>query len=112
LEATDSRYVNTGDSKPIAAFACTAEEFENGITNLIDLTPNLSFNKVIPWEAIGALAELSSLEHLNLQGCPVTAQGLGVLERCAGLRELVIEGGERVPEANLVFLARRWGPHR
>ncbi len=51
LEATDSRYVNTGDSKPIAAFACSAEEFESGIVNLIDLTPNLSFNKVIPWEA-------------------------------------------------------------
>ncbi|MBN2413072.1 hypothetical protein JXQ31_15405 [candidate division KSB1 bacterium] len=51
LEATDHRYVNTGDSTPIAAFACTAEEFENGIKNIIDLTPNLSFNKVIPWEA-------------------------------------------------------------
>ena len=51
LEATDSRYVNTGDSKPIAAFACSADEFDNGIENLIDLTPNLSFNKVIPWEA-------------------------------------------------------------
>jgi hypothetical protein len=51
LEATDSRYVNTGDSHPIAAFACTEDEFRNGITNLIDLTPNLSFDKVIPWEA-------------------------------------------------------------
>ncbi|HEX9652821.1 MAG TPA: glycosyl hydrolase [bacterium] len=51
LEATDNRYVNTGDSKPVAAFACTAEEFETEIKNLIDLTPNLSFNKVIPWEA-------------------------------------------------------------
>lgn len=51
LEATDSRYVNTGDSRPIAAFACSAEEFERGITHLIDLTPNLSFNKVVPWEA-------------------------------------------------------------
>jgi alpha-L-rhamnosidase len=51
LEATDSRYVNTGDSVPIAAYACSEEEFENGITNLIDLTPNLSFNKIIPWEA-------------------------------------------------------------
>ena len=51
LEATDSRYVNTGNSKPIAAFACSEEEFEHGITNLIDLTPNLSFNQVIPWEA-------------------------------------------------------------
>jgi len=51
LEATDSRYINTGDSKPIAAYACRREEFENGIENLIDLTPNLSFDKVIPWEA-------------------------------------------------------------
>jgi hypothetical protein len=51
LEATDSRYVNTGDSHPIAAFACTEEEYRTEIRNLIDLTPNLSFNKVIPWEA-------------------------------------------------------------
>ncbi|HEX2963734.1 MAG TPA: glycosyl hydrolase [Ignavibacteriales bacterium] len=51
LEATDSRYVNTGDSRPIAAFACSADEYKNGIKELIDLTPNLSFNKVIPWEA-------------------------------------------------------------
>ena len=51
LEATDDRYVNTGNSKPIAAFACSDEEYQNGITNLIDLTPNLSFNAVIPWEA-------------------------------------------------------------
>ncbi|MCF7885019.1 MAG: hypothetical protein K9M80_00865 [Candidatus Marinimicrobia bacterium] len=51
LEATDSRYINTNDAKPIAAYACSQEEFENGIENLIDLTPNLSFDKVIPWEA-------------------------------------------------------------
>ena len=51
LEATDDRYVNTGNSRPIAAFACSDEEFRNGIENLIDLTPNLSFNAVIPWEA-------------------------------------------------------------
>jgi hypothetical protein len=51
LEATDSRYVNTGDSKPIAAFACTNKEYQTKIEKLIDLTPNLSFNKVIPWEA-------------------------------------------------------------
>ncbi|UCE05604.1 MAG: hypothetical protein JSW07_18700, partial [bacterium] len=51
LEATDSRYINTGNSKPIAAFACSVDEFEHGIDNLIDLTPNLSFDKVIPWEA-------------------------------------------------------------
>lgn len=51
LEATDDRYVNTGNSRPIAAFACSDEEYQNGIKNLIDLTPNLSFNAVIPWEA-------------------------------------------------------------
>ncbi len=51
LEATDDRYVNTGNSKPIAAFACSDEEYHTGIKNLIDLTPNLSFNAVIPWEA-------------------------------------------------------------
>lgn len=51
LEASDHRYVNTGNSKPIAAYACSAAEYENGIENLIDLTPNLSFDKVIPWEA-------------------------------------------------------------
>jgi len=51
LEATDDRYVNTGNSNPIAAFGCTEEEYQNGIKNLIDLTQNLSFDKVIPWEA-------------------------------------------------------------
>lgn len=51
LEATDNRYVNTGDSYPIAAFGCTEEEFQNGIRNPIDLTQNLSFEKIIPWEA-------------------------------------------------------------
>lgn len=51
LEATDDRYVNTGNSKPIVAYACSEEEFKNGIKNLIDLTPNLSFDAVIPWEA-------------------------------------------------------------
>ncbi|MBI2619830.1 MAG: hypothetical protein HYW57_07090 [Ignavibacteriales bacterium] len=51
LEATDDRYVNTGDSHPIAAFGCTEDEFQTGIRNAIDLTQNLSFNKVLPWEA-------------------------------------------------------------
>jgi len=51
LEATDDRYVNTGNANPIAAFGCTEEEYQNGIKNLIDLTQNLSFDKVIPWEA-------------------------------------------------------------
>jgi hypothetical protein len=51
LEATDNRYVNTGDSYPVAAFGCTEEEFQTQITNPIDLTLNLSFERVIPWEA-------------------------------------------------------------
>jgi hypothetical protein len=51
LEATDSRYVNTGNSHPVAAFGCTEEEYQNGITHPIDLTQNLSFDKVLPWEA-------------------------------------------------------------
>ena len=51
LEASDNRYINTGNAKPIAAFVCKMDEFETGIKNIIDLTPNLSFEKVIPWEA-------------------------------------------------------------
>jgi hypothetical protein len=51
LEATDDRYVNTGNSKPIAAYACSEEEFQTQIKSILDLTPNLSFNAVIPWEA-------------------------------------------------------------
>ena len=51
LEATDNRYVNTGDSYPIAAFGCTEEEYQGEIKHPIDLTPNLSFERVIPWEA-------------------------------------------------------------
>lgn len=53
LEATDDRYVNTGDSKPIVAYACSQEEFDTNLNpdTIIDLTPNLSFNAVIPWEA-------------------------------------------------------------
>lgn len=51
LEATDDRYVNTGDSYPVAAFGCTEEEFQTQITHPIDLTQNLSFERVIPWEA-------------------------------------------------------------
>ena len=51
LEATDNRYVNTGDSYPIAAFGCTEEEYQTEIRHPIDLTQNLSFERVIPWEA-------------------------------------------------------------
>ena len=52
LEGTDSRYVDLEDSEPICAYGVRAEEFEAGeISEIIDVTPNLSFDKVIPWEA-------------------------------------------------------------
>ncbi len=51
LEATDNRYVNTGDSWPVAAIGCTEEEYQTTIKSPIDLTLNLSFEKVLPWEA-------------------------------------------------------------
>jgi len=52
LEGTDSRYIDLEDSEPICAFGVRAEEFEAGeIKEIIDVTPNLSFDKVIPWEA-------------------------------------------------------------
>ncbi|KLU40857.1 MAG: glycosyl hydrolase [Limnochordia bacterium] len=52
LEGTDSRYLDLEDSEPICAYGVRAEEFEAGeIKEIIDVTPNLSFDKVIPWEA-------------------------------------------------------------
>lgn len=52
LEGTDSRYVDLEDSEPICAYAVRKEEFESGlIKEIIDVTPNLSFDKIIPWEA-------------------------------------------------------------
>ncbi|MFW5972511.1 MAG: hypothetical protein ACOCTG_00850, partial [Bacteroidota bacterium] len=51
LEAHDSRYVNTGNSNPIAAYGVRRLEYENSIENVVDLTRNLSWEKTIPWEA-------------------------------------------------------------
>ena len=52
LEGTDSRYLDLEDSEPIFACGVRAEEFESGqIREVIDVTPNLSFDKIIPWEA-------------------------------------------------------------
>ena len=45
LTGADSRYLDFERSTPIAAFALGADG------QLIDLTPNLSFTDVIPWEA-------------------------------------------------------------
>lgn len=44
----DSRYNDFQDSQPLAAFALGIGEANHGA--MIDLTPNLSFKNVIPWE--------------------------------------------------------------
>jgi alpha-L-rhamnosidase len=44
LTGADSRYLDFERSRPVAAFAM------NGDGTVIDLTPNLSFENVIPWE--------------------------------------------------------------
>ncbi len=51
LEGTDSRYIDLEKSEPIAAYAIQAEEFNGEIKEIVDLTPNISFKKIIPWEA-------------------------------------------------------------
>lgn len=51
LEAHDDRYVNTGDSNPIAAYAVRQDEYETVIRDVVDLNKNLSWEKTIPWEA-------------------------------------------------------------
>ena len=45
LTGADSRYLDFEKSKPVAAFAIGSDG------RVIDLTPNLSFENVIPWEA-------------------------------------------------------------
>jgi hypothetical protein len=45
LTGGDSRYIDFERSRPLAAFAVSSEG------QVIDLTPNLSFENVIPWEA-------------------------------------------------------------
>ncbi len=49
LTGADSRYIDFERSKPVAAFAVRLEGENTG--QVIDLTPNLSFVNVIPWEA-------------------------------------------------------------
>lgn len=51
LEAHDDRYVNTGNSNPIAAYGVSQREYETTIHELIDLNKNLAWEKTIPWEA-------------------------------------------------------------
>ena len=47
LTGADSRYLDFEKSTPVAAFAIRMD----GLGEVIDLTPNLSFRDVIPWEA-------------------------------------------------------------
>ena len=47
LTGADSRYIDFEKSTPVAAFAIRMD----GAQEVIDLTPNLSFENVIPWEA-------------------------------------------------------------
>ncbi len=47
LTGADSRYIDFEKSTPVAAFAVRMD----GEQEVIDLTPNLSFRDVIPWEA-------------------------------------------------------------
>jgi hypothetical protein len=47
LTGADSRYLDFEKSTPVAAFAVRMDEDQE----VIDLTPNLSFTNVIPWEA-------------------------------------------------------------
>lgn len=47
LTGADSRYLDFEKSTPVAAFAVRLD----GDPEVIDLTPNLSFTNVIPWEA-------------------------------------------------------------
>ncbi|NMB12563.1 MAG: hypothetical protein GX977_09790 [Firmicutes bacterium] len=58
LEGTDSRYVDMQDSDPICAYAVRTDEFHGEIKEIIDLTPNLSFDKIVPWEAPAGSWEL------------------------------------------------------
>ena len=51
LEAHDDRYVNTGNSNPIAAYGVSQKEYETTIHELIDLNKNLAWEKTVPWEA-------------------------------------------------------------
>ncbi|WP_420454357.1 glycosyl hydrolase [Rubrivirga sp.] len=51
LEAQDSRYVNTGPAKAVAAYGVRTEQFESTIEEVTDLNKHLSFENTVPWEA-------------------------------------------------------------
>jgi hypothetical protein len=51
LEGTDGRYIDMEESEPICAYAVREEEFYGTITEVVDLNPNLSWDKIVTWEA-------------------------------------------------------------
>ncbi len=51
MEGTDSRYNDLEQSEPIYACATKLEDMKNGVYDVVDLMPSLSFDKVITWEA-------------------------------------------------------------
>jgi len=51
LEGTDGRYIDMEDSDPIAAYAVREEEFDGTVIEVVDLSPNLAWDKIVTWEA-------------------------------------------------------------
>ncbi|MDR0656979.1 MAG: hypothetical protein LBG22_11750, partial [Treponema sp.] len=51
LEGTDSRYHDLEQSEPIFACAILDENIKNHKNEIVNLMPNISFDKVISWEA-------------------------------------------------------------
>ncbi|HYF96262.1 MAG TPA: glycosyl hydrolase [Symbiobacteriaceae bacterium] len=49
LQGTDGRYQDLEDCDPICAYAIRANEFDGTITGLIDLNPDLSWEKIVTW---------------------------------------------------------------
>ncbi|MDR1663705.1 MAG: hypothetical protein LBR83_02120 [Clostridiales bacterium] len=51
MEGTDSRYNDLEQSEPVFACAILDEDIKNGNNKILNLMPNLCFDKVISWEA-------------------------------------------------------------
>ncbi|MDR1532211.1 MAG: hypothetical protein LBS62_08520 [Clostridiales bacterium] len=51
MEGTDSRYNDLEESEPVYACAVKLEDLRAGRFEYVDLTPSLSFDKVLTWEA-------------------------------------------------------------
>ena len=65
LTGADSRYIDFERSTPVAAFAVSLGGGSHEVGTVIDLTPNLSFENVIPWEAPAGLWRLMYIVEKN-----------------------------------------------